>query len=86
MKVHWDATKLVRLRGRIQIGLILSLITFFVAVVLMGGEIGDPTFAEDLAFLSSLAVALNGLGFLSLGWLAARLSSGQGADQHTHAV
>ena len=69
-----DAGMVERLRSVAHSGVALSLLAFFVSVILLGGEIGDPTFAEDLASISSLAIALNGFSYISLGLSAARIA------------
>ena len=69
-----NAGLMERLRIAVQAVLVCSLLVFFVSVVLMGGEIGDPAFAEGLASLASLAIALSGFSSISLGLIATRQS------------
>ena len=73
-----DAGMVERLRSVAHSGVALSLLAFFVSVILLGGEIGDPTFAEDLASISSLAIALNGFSYISLGLSSARIARHDG--------
>ena len=61
-----------RLRTVTRIVLSLSLGTFFVSVVLMGANVGNPVRAEGVASLSSLAIALSGFAHIALGLSAAR--------------
>ena len=69
-----QAELLERLRSGAQGLLALSLLVFFVSVVLIGAEIGDPVTAENVASLSSLAVALSGFTYISLGLMAAEIA------------
>ena len=62
-----EGLRIDRLRGVSRTTLACSLVIFFVAVVLMGANIGDPVFAEDVASLSSLAIGLSGFAYIALG-------------------
>ena len=74
--MKWPFELDVGLMGQLRIAaqtvLACSLLVFFVSVVLMGGEIGDPAFAEGVASLASLAIALSGFSYISLGLIAER--------------
>jgi hypothetical protein len=61
-----------RVRSVLRTALAGSLVTFFVAVVLLGAGIGDPVFAEGVASFFSLAIALSGFAYIALGLNAER--------------
>ena len=61
-----------RVRSVARSVLAVSLVTFFVSVVLLGTGIGEPLFVEGVASYSSLAVALSGFACLALGLSGAR--------------
>ena len=67
-----EGLRIERLRGVSRTVLACSLVTFFVSVVLMGANIGDPVFAEGAASFSSLAVGLSGFAYIALGLSAER--------------
>jgi len=73
MKLEAEA-RVERLRDVARTALGFSLGAFFVSVVSIGASIGDPAFVEGIASLSSLAIALSGFAYISLGLIAARLS------------
>jgi hypothetical protein len=75
LQFGWNAVMVERLRTVAETVVVLSILTFFVSTVLLGGEIGDPVFAEDAASISSFALALSGFCYLSLSLIAARIAS-----------
>ena len=78
-----DGLRIERLRSVARTALAGSLVTFFVSVVLLGASICDPVLAENVASLSSLAIALSGFPYIALGLSAGArnsLNPNQGAN------
>ena len=52
--------------------LTLSLVVFFVTTVLLGANVGNPLFVEEIVAYSTLAVAVSGFAYVQLGLTVAR--------------